>query len=306
MKQRVGVVIPAYNASRFLDDALSSVFSQSISPTAIVVADDCSTDDTCEIARRRGVGVVLMPGNSGPASSRNAGVAALPDVDVVAFLDADDLWTSDHLERLLGGFGSVEVGVVHSRTGPLGQKVHEADRDAVAALPKDVLLEMLAHNLVSQSAVGVRRSAFEAVGGYTAGMRFSEDFDLWLRLACITKFVHVPVVTSLRRSHEGQASRKTARLVRGAFEARARGVEFARVHGRHISDTDVLKTENQLVQEILDSARHLGDRAMITELLSLFPSTTSSGQLVRSWWRARQWVWPLMKTKAMFRKAISG
>ena len=94
----VSVVIPAFNAARYLGAALGSVLAQTLPPAEIVVVDDGSTDDTAQIAQAF-PGVRLVPrDHGGIAAARNAGVAAT-SAHWIAFLDADDLWLPDKLER---------------------------------------------------------------------------------------------------------------------------------------------------------------------------------------------------------------
>ena len=98
---RVSVVIPMYNASRFIGEAIESVFGQSMADLELIVIDDGSTD--------RGAAVVLAYGrhvqymrqpNAGVAAARNAGLE-LARGEAVAFLDADDAWLPEKLERQL-------------------------------------------------------------------------------------------------------------------------------------------------------------------------------------------------------------
>lgn len=101
----VDVVMAAYNAERWLDEAISSVRAQTLPGWRLTVVDDASTDRTAEIAERharddRRVRVVRQLVNAGAAVARNAGVV-LTSAPYLAFLDADDLWEADALNVLL-------------------------------------------------------------------------------------------------------------------------------------------------------------------------------------------------------------
>ena len=88
------VIIPAYNASQYIDQAINSVVMQTVPITEIIVVDDGSTDNTSEIVKTVAPNVILVKqSNSGPSAARNRGLD-LAQGDVVAFLDADDLWLS--------------------------------------------------------------------------------------------------------------------------------------------------------------------------------------------------------------------
>lgn len=100
----VSVIIPAYNASRYIEEALQSVFAQTLSPEEVIVIDDGSTDDTREIVQRHATrhhhGIrILTQTNQGVGAARNAGLAVASKT-YIAFLDADDLWPEERLEHM--------------------------------------------------------------------------------------------------------------------------------------------------------------------------------------------------------------
>ena len=98
---RVSVVMPAWNAARFIEQALRSILEQTVPPAEIVVVDDGSTDDTAQIAGSLHHSVtVLQRDHAGIGATRTAGVAATTG-ELVALLDADDLWLPEKLERQL-------------------------------------------------------------------------------------------------------------------------------------------------------------------------------------------------------------
>src|SRR5580704_8461828 len=99
MPASISCIVPVYNGARFLAEALESILAQTLPPTEIIVVDDGSTDATREVARAytRHVFYVRQP-HAGPASARNCGVG-LATGDFLSFLDADDLWHAEKLER---------------------------------------------------------------------------------------------------------------------------------------------------------------------------------------------------------------
>jgi glycosyltransferase involved in cell wall biosynthesis len=95
----IDVVIPAFNAARYLGEALASVLSQDRAAHRIIVVDDGSTDGTADVAAKFGAPVeITRRSNGGAAAARNAGIAR-SDAAVVAFLDADDRWIAHKLAR---------------------------------------------------------------------------------------------------------------------------------------------------------------------------------------------------------------
>jgi len=92
----VSVIVPVYNADKYLAQALESVFVQAYHPMEVLVVDDGSTDASAEIAQQFPVRYMHQP-NGGPGAARNRGIAESSG-ELLAFHDADDLWTSDKLE----------------------------------------------------------------------------------------------------------------------------------------------------------------------------------------------------------------
>ena len=112
----ISLIIPAWNAARTLGETLASAVAQSLPPDEIIVVDDGSTDQTAAIATAAGARLISQP-RQGPAVALNTGIAASRG-DVLAFLDADDLWPAEKQAQqsarlaaepaLDGVFGQVE------------------------------------------------------------------------------------------------------------------------------------------------------------------------------------------------------
>src|ERR1044071_9784434 len=97
----VSVVIPAYNAERYLGEAIESVLAQTYAPLETIVVDDGSSDGTAAVARSHPGVTLISQENAGPAAARNRGFAASRG-ELIAFHDADDLMTPDKLAVQVG------------------------------------------------------------------------------------------------------------------------------------------------------------------------------------------------------------
>src|SRR4029077_6834721 len=97
----VSVVIPSYNSSRHLAQAIASVRGQRRTVDELIVVDGCSDDDSARLAASLGARCLSTGTNGGPSRARNVGVQAARG-DVIAFLDADDWWDPDHTEVIVG------------------------------------------------------------------------------------------------------------------------------------------------------------------------------------------------------------
>jgi glycosyltransferase involved in cell wall biosynthesis len=203
----VDAIISCHDYGRFLTEAIESVLAQSYPHIAVVVVDDGSTDDTPEVAARyadRGVRY-LHRAQGGAGRARNTGLRAT-SAPLIAFLDADDAWLPhrvsagvEHLERhpeialvAAHAFACDEAmrpsSIVHALRGPASGRVLDA---------------LLVHNVVlNPSSVLIRRSALEAVGGFSE-IAFGEDWDTWIEVAKRFPIGFTDQVVALVRRHAG-------------------------------------------------------------------------------------------------------
>jgi teichuronic acid biosynthesis glycosyltransferase TuaG len=182
--------MPAYNAAAHIGEALESVRAQTYEDWEVVVADDGSTDDSAAIARGFGerVKVVPAPGQSGPATARNVAIGASHG-ELLAFLDADDEWLPDYLQRQVALFDA--SGGVPARVGlvacnalmrmPGGELGRVTLRDVVGSAEGLTVARLLESNSVFVSAL-CPRVAVEEAGGFSPEAFGSEDHDLWIKL----------------------------------------------------------------------------------------------------------------------------
>ncbi|HYW51031.1 MAG TPA: glycosyltransferase family 2 protein, partial [Gemmatimonadaceae bacterium] len=145
------VVIPAKNAAKFLASTLESVRQQTCPASEIVVVDDGSNDATAEVARAAGVTVMSHATSSGPAASRNRGVAATT-APLVAFLDADDEWMPDHAERLLHALAAEGAVFAGSGAQKFGAETGVLTADLADGASVDLRDALIIDNPVIQSA----------------------------------------------------------------------------------------------------------------------------------------------------------
>jgi glycosyltransferase involved in cell wall biosynthesis len=234
----VSVIIPAYNADQFVGDAIKSVLTQSHENLELIVVDDGSTDRTAEIAEAFDDPRlhVLRERNSGPAGARNHGLA-LARGDVIAFLDADDYWLPEKLERQLRTLEADEqvsaVGcLMHYRSsngrvlGVTGQTVDEHDQERI------VRGQLLPFPLSSSL---FRRSTLDIVGEFDETLRdAAEDLDLMARVASKGRFVCVDEVLGAYRIHPGSLSvhkfalqRAQTRFIRARLRERENGADLS-------------------------------------------------------------------------------
>lgn len=190
----VSVIVPAFNRRHTIGRALRSVAEQTYRPIEIIVVDDCSTDGTAEAVSELDldleVKLIRHPANQGGSAARNTGIAAARG-DYVAFLDSDDRWLPrktelqvEAMERLGAGAAYAAINFVDGDGAPL--------YTVPAVAEGDMLPHLAASNQMgSTSAVMVRRDILARTGGFTAGLRSCQDWDLWIRIAKLARVAAV-------------------------------------------------------------------------------------------------------------------
>lgn len=185
------VVTPVYNGEKYIADAIRSVQAQSIGAANIehIIVDDGSTDNTAEVVRGFGDAVRLIQVKKGGVSrARNVAIDAA-SAPYVAFLDADDYWLPQYLERVLDRFSREERifvvvdGYVETPDGRRDVSVYRAKPfGCLFDLDAPVQFEFaIEDNFISVFAV-VPREALVQAGGFNQNLRYGEDWDLWLRI----------------------------------------------------------------------------------------------------------------------------
>jgi len=185
----VSVIIPAYRAAGTIGRAIDSLLTQTRPPDEIVVVDDGSPDDLSTALESYGDRVVLArKPNGGAASARNHGIE-LARGELLAFLDADDYWEPDKLERQLRVFADhSEVGLCAGRfftqqpgqdTRTLWAAENERFYDRILTTSGSAVLDVMLE--IWTTTVVVRREAL-GTNRFVSGLEPAEDRDLWIRL----------------------------------------------------------------------------------------------------------------------------
>ncbi len=189
----VSAIIPTYNRARTIERAVNSVLGQSWQPIEVIVVDDGSTDQTTDILARYGDRIRLIrQKNEGPSAARNAGIKAARG-QIISFLDSDDSWLPDKVERqvkLLQATESQGVAccVCNARMEFLSgtrysfatASLHPRHEEGIWSNPAEILITRF---LFFNQVVAVRRTALEETGYFRPGIM--EDYDLALRLSLV-------------------------------------------------------------------------------------------------------------------------
>lgn len=194
----VTVLIPAYNAELTLDRALQSVWRQNWPDLEVVIVDDASSDRTTEVARRHAhpeLRMIRLETNRGECGAMNAGIEAARG-EFIAFLDADDEWLDQKLERQMPVISAnpelsfvacrCEIAEPDGRMEIFGGGPAESGANAWRAL--------LHRSQTGKPCVVARRSTLLKVGGFDERLKVAGDQDMWIRLALAGPAVFLPDV----------------------------------------------------------------------------------------------------------------
>lgn len=207
---RVSVVVTAYNAADYLGAAIESVLVQSRPADEIVVIDDGSTDASADVARRyesHGVRLVQQT-NQGPGAARNRGIRETSG-DLVAFLDGDDLWLPQKLERQIAYFvAHPETVMVSCLRWRWDQTTGERHIEYFGVRPgRNLARENVVRNVIGNPSMTlIRRSVFDAVGMFDPALRWGQDWDLFIRIAAYGPVGFVMEPLMIYRWHPGGIS----------------------------------------------------------------------------------------------------
>jgi glycosyltransferase involved in cell wall biosynthesis len=212
MGQLVSVIIPTYNSEIYVCKAIDSVLAQTYQNIEVIVVDDGSTDGTLDVLRKYGDKIgVLTQKNFGPSSARNKGIRHAKG-EYIAFLDSDDYWTKDKLEKQIKVIKSdSEIKFVNCSAFLIDANTNTKRISTQMNLPPNKLIKELYIRNVAGNPPGwlVARECFDAVGLFDESLKVAEDWDMALRLSKRFKFFVVTepllYVTSRRGSQSSFA-----------------------------------------------------------------------------------------------------
>ena len=197
----VSVIIPAFNRAHSVAASIESVLLQTYKPLELIVVDDGSIDKTAEVLAGYGDRILsIRQDNGGPSSARNTGVANAKG-EIIAFLDSDDIWHPQKLERqikllILGG-NTVPCCVCNAQNMIDG--IPTATSFEIAGVECELAegfwlnpTELIATRfLLFNQVVAIRREAYLKIGGFKQHMRLLEDHDLAFRLSLLGPWAFV-------------------------------------------------------------------------------------------------------------------
>jgi glycosyltransferase involved in cell wall biosynthesis len=258
---KVTVIIPSYNYGHFVGEAIQSVLDQSLQEWELIVVDDGSTDNTREVVAAFADPRIhyVYQQNRGNPAARNAALR-LARGQYVAFLDADDVWFPEKLERQVAQLDSLPptVGLLYSdvylfnnEDGAIIRRFMQGRRPPQGR----ILRELLDTEgwFISDTGSLIRREVFQRVGLYDESLWWYEDWEMWVRIAAAYEVVAMdePVARCRRHSanlskapegmfHHGQAARRKVMASYPLSREERRALEHNLAHHEYLYGIDQL------------------------------------------------------------------
>jgi len=228
----VSVVMPAYNAEKYISEAIESVLNQTFKDFEFIIIDDASTDRSFEIIKKyesldSRISVLSNPENLNVARSRNRGIS-ISKGKYVANMDADDiskptrindqvnyLELNQDVDICIGNIGVIdgEGRFQYTRIYPLTDSALKS--------------KVFRYNPFPNPTIFCRKYVYEKIGGYDSSFILNEDFDFWLRAGTQFKFGNCGKIVLDYRVVEGSASHKKLRLTeRLTFKLRLKAIKL--------------------------------------------------------------------------------
>ncbi len=185
----ISVIVPTYNHSAFLERSVSSVLAQTYPHFEVIIIDDGSQDDTPDLVSSLWAAesrvTYLRQENKGLGAARNKGLS-LAKGDFIQFLDSDDFIATRKFEAQIHIFDQEEsVDIVYSDYAHVGgDQMHVGEVSAPLAPGESPVSRLIRENFMPVHSPLVRRGVLVREGGFDEHRTITEDWDLWLRLAC--------------------------------------------------------------------------------------------------------------------------
>lgn len=208
----VSVLLATHNGTRFLTEALRSVLTQTETDLECIIIDDASTEDSTPILNRLGdrrIRVIRNDRRQGLTKSLNRGIQTVRGM-YVARIDDDDVWIdSTKLAKQVAFLQQhPNVAVCGTQYYVMSEAGERRYQPSCYTTDADIRQHLLQSNQFAHSAVCIRTTALREVGGYNETLRYSQDYELWLRLGTRYQLANLPDVCVAKREHATAISRQ--------------------------------------------------------------------------------------------------
>jgi teichuronic acid biosynthesis glycosyltransferase TuaG len=212
----VSVIMPAYNAQKYIAESIESVIAQTYANWELIVIDDGSTDNTGNIIKQYKQQDVRIKSiyqeNSGQGNAKNVGIE-ISRGEYIAFLDADDLWLKEKLEVSVNTIKVADVSLLFTNYAVFNSELDVSKLTTMQVgntiyKGRESIITFLNYNQVPNLTVLAKREAVISAGKFT-DMKVAEDYEMWLRMLGMGHtFQSIAAPLSLYRMHDNSITAK--------------------------------------------------------------------------------------------------
>lgn len=208
--RKVSVILPTHNRADLLQSAVHSVLNQTFRDFELIIIDDHSTDHTTNVIKRfndKRINYLQNTGKNGPSIARNFGMKNATG-KYIAFLDDDDEWFPDKLEKQIKilDLAKPDVCGIYSRPLIIERKTGNVilNETKVKKLRGSLLSQLMIKNPIQTSTLIIRKVCIDKIGMFDENMRYMEDRDLFIRLAMNWDFEYIdePLTKKFHHGYE--------------------------------------------------------------------------------------------------------
>lgn len=227
---KISAIIPTYNNAEYIEEAINSILAQSHPVDEIIIIDDGSSDNTethvRAVMQKTDKLSYIKQRNQGPSAARNRGIEVASS-DWIAFLDADDQWTTNKIARqkaalendpslrlIAGDMAETDQNGKLLVTSVLAKHhLHKRFQTLAGKALPNALAALVEKNFIPTGTVLVRRDALIDAGCFNPDIRFGEDLELWAKISCHHPITCLPEVLMQRRQHSANATQNTGPML---------------------------------------------------------------------------------------------
>jgi glycosyltransferase involved in cell wall biosynthesis len=202
----ISVILPVFNSQEFVKESIESVLSQTFANFELIIIDDGSTDQSWNIVKSfKDPRIVLLKNerNSGVSLSTNIGIQVAKG-EFIARMDADDISLPDRFEKQLNFLNThPDVGVLSGAILPISPQGDKVGRITIP-LEEPYLIDfwLIFETVIKQPAVMIRKEVLTKVKGYDPAYKAAVDYELWTRLAKVTRCANLSDLLIYYRIHD--------------------------------------------------------------------------------------------------------
>lgn len=226
---KFSVVIPIFNKAKTIQDSINSILAQTYKNFEIIIVDDGSTDNLDEKLCNFKMIKVIRQENSGVSVARNRGIKESTG-DYICFLDADDIWYSDHLEVLhnlikkyseFNFYVTSHVLTINNNSCHSSHKLRKINKEEFVCYNLFELLNKNSDGILNTNSVCIKKSFIDSHKLYfEPNKKIGEDTDMWYRICLYTPCVITKKETTLYRREFSTATKKTSNTFNWVFAER--------------------------------------------------------------------------------------